>query len=251
MTFRFATQRENYSDYASGKVFYNLPGHPAFPIRLASEVFQRAIKLRTAKSLDTPVRLYDPCCGGAYHLAVLAFLHGEKILEITVSDLDNQALSIAERNLSLLTVKGLEKRIAEIEGLELLYGKDSHREARQSADTLKNRLIQINENHQIPIDLFQADALQDDEIKEHFGQKKADLVITDIPYGIQSNWITFDSGLEKEPTWLMLENIRKVLASDAIVAIASAKRQKIEHAGYKQVAKLKLGKRQVVILEVE
>jgi 23S rRNA (guanine2535-N1)-methyltransferase len=249
MTFRFATLRENYSDYASGKVFYNLPGHPAFPIRLASEIFQRALYLRAAKGLETPVRLYDPCCGGAYHIAVLAFLHGENIQEITASDLDDQSLAIAERNLSLLTQKGLERRIAEIEAMERLYGKDSHREARQSAETLKNRLIQLNEIHPIPTDLFQADALEGDEIPRHFGSKQVDLVITDIPYGIQSNWITSDSGGEKEPIWLLLENIRKVLASGAIVAVAAAKRQKIAHESYQQVAKLKLGKRQVVILE--
>src|SRR5690348_10547774 len=142
MIFKFATQRENYSAYAGGQVFHNLRGHPAFPVRLASEIFQRCLQFRSAKGLHTPVKLYDPCCGGAYHLAVLAYLHWGHIMEIRASDIDGEALSIAKRNLALLTLQGLESRMAEVEEMRRLYQKESHAEALRSAAHLKAKLLQ-------------------------------------------------------------------------------------------------------------
>ena len=249
MPYRFALERENYGDYASGKVFYNLPGHPAFPVRLASEIFQRSLQLRSAKGLDGPVHLYDPCCGGAYQLAVVAYLHRDRIRGISASDIDEQALAIARRNLSLLTVAGLERRIAEIEALLGLYGKASHQEARQSAEALKNRLRVAAGAHPLAPDVFQADALQGQAIREHFGVQRADLVISDIPYGMRSEWRLPKDAQAKEPVWLLLENLRGVLAEAALVVIAADKQHKIAHDGYKQVGKMKAGKRQVVFLE--
>ena len=48
---------------------------------------------------------------------------------------------------------------------------------------------------------------------------------------------------------MLLENLRGVLADQALVAIASTKGQKIAHPAYRQLGKLKSGKRQVVFLE--
>ncbi len=249
MAFKFATERENYSAYAGGQVFYNLPGRPAFPVRLASEIFQRCLHLRSAKGLPAPVRLYDPCCGGAYHLAVLAYLHWDKILEISASDINGETLSVAQRNLSLLTPDGLQQRTSEIEEMQRLYKKDSHTEARHSAGILKEKLQQNLETRAIPVRVFQADALRPGEIRERMGASKPDLVISDIPYGLRSQWILPAGAASVDAVWLLLENLRGVLADTALVAIASGKEQKIAHENYKQVGKLKLGKRQVVMLE--
>jgi 23S rRNA (guanine2535-N1)-methyltransferase len=249
MTFKFATERQDYSDYAGGKVFYNLPGHTAFPVRLASEIFQRCLHLRSAKGVHMPVRLYDPCCGGAYHLAVLAYLHGEHILDITASDVDTEALSVARRNLSLLTLAGLEQRTSEIEEMRRLYKKDSHAEAGRSAAVLKAQLLRHMQTRAIPTRVFQADALRPGGMNERLYSQPPDLVITDIPYGLRSQWILPAGAAPSDATWLLLENLRGVLADGALVAVASGKEQKIAHEGYKQVGKLKLGKRQVVILE--
>jgi SAM-dependent methyltransferase len=249
MPFKFAVERENYADYASGKVFYNLPGHPAFPVRLASEVLQRCLQLRSARGLRAPVRLYDPCCGGAYHLAVLAYLHWDSIAEISASDIDNDALAVAKRNLSLLTLAGLEQRTAEIEEMQRLYQKDSHAEAAQSAAVLRDKLLQRAKTHQIQVDLLQADALQGQAVREHFADKPAELVISDLPYGLQSQWALPEAATGKDPAWLLLENLRDALADEAVVAIASTKQHKIAHEDYKQMGKFKSGKRQVVIFE--
>src|SRR5438128_795255 len=120
MPFKFAVERENYADYASGKVFYNLPGHPAFPVRLASEIFQ-------------------------------------------------------------------------------------------------------------------PDALRKGAIQEHFAGKQADIVITDIPYGVQSQWALPEATQGKETAWFLLENLKDVLAANSIVAVASTKQHKIAHEDYRQV----------------
>src|SRR5690349_8686028 len=115
MQYKYERESLDYSDFASGRVFYSLPGHPAFPIRLASEVFQRCMAHREKLYKDsTPCTLYDPCCGAAYHLSVLGYLHGKLIREIIGSDIHEKAVAIAKHNLDLLNVAGLDQRINEI-----------------------------------------------------------------------------------------------------------------------------------------
>ena len=70
MQYQFATERPDYSDLASGRVLYSMPGHPAFPIRLGSEILQRCLALRRAAGYSSPVVLYDPCCGTGYLVTV-------------------------------------------------------------------------------------------------------------------------------------------------------------------------------------
>src|SRR5690349_6954969 len=103
MAYRFALDHEDYSDFAAGRVFYGLPGHPAFPVRLASEIFQRC---RAISAAQLP-SIYDPCCGGAYLLSTLAYLHGKDIRRIVASDVDQSILQTADANLALLTIDGL------------------------------------------------------------------------------------------------------------------------------------------------
>src|SRR5215211_6457770 len=102
MQYKYAKEQQNYSDFSSGRVFYSLPGHPAFPVRLASEIFQRCLAHRkTTYQVSTPCTLYDPCCGAAYHLSILAYLHWGHIREVIASDIDEKAVALAERNLRL------------------------------------------------------------------------------------------------------------------------------------------------------
>jgi len=63
MHYQFAKERPDYSDLASGRVFYSLPGHPAFPIRLADEILQRCLARREASHVTGPCILYDPVVG--------------------------------------------------------------------------------------------------------------------------------------------------------------------------------------------
>src|SRR5687767_4526533 len=115
MQYKYAKEQLDYSDFSSGRVFYSLPGHPAFPVRLASEIFQRCLAYRERfYQVSSPCTLYDPCCGVAYHLSILAYLHREHIREIIASDIDEKAVALAERNLGLLHRDGLEERIREL-----------------------------------------------------------------------------------------------------------------------------------------
>src|SRR5512134_3306336 len=103
MQYKYEKTQIDYSDLASGRVFHSLPGHPAFPVRLASEIFQRCIAHREAiYQVSSRCVLYDPCCGAAYHISVLAYLHRETIQEVIASDIEEKAVALAKRNLDLV-----------------------------------------------------------------------------------------------------------------------------------------------------
>lgn len=253
MPYRFVTQSGDYRDLASGKVLYHLPGHPAFPVRLASEIFQRAVLLLDQDRDQDRIRIYDPCCGNAYLLTVLGFLHGDRISDISASDIDSQALSIARRNLSLLTPEGLEVRRAEITALKTRFGKDSHKQALESVERLGTRLEEIYRIHAITTNVFLVDALHPQALQNHFHKPDRNLVITDIPYGRISTWKTSGASqdLDQEPAWVLLERLRRVLLPGAIIAVASAKEQKIRHASYTPAGKMRsVGKRLVTFLRL-
>ncbi len=245
MPYLFAAERRNEADYAAGRVFYSLPGHPAFPVRLVSEIFQRCLALRAADGLTAPVALYDPCCGGAYHLATLAYLHGERIASIAASDIDALVLDLARRNLDLLTLPGLDRRTAELEWLWADYGKRSHAEALESAERLRERLLALTERRSILIALFQADALDEADIITVLGAASVDVVIADVPYNRLSTW-QGDTGFD--PLWRMLEALRPVLSPGAVVAVASDKGQTPAHDAYRRAGRFQIGKRRIVLL---
>jgi 23S rRNA (guanine2535-N1)-methyltransferase len=249
MPYLFTTEHHNDADYAAGRVFYSLPGHPAFPVRLASEIFQRCLALRAADGLTAPCALYDPCCGGAYHLATLAYLHGEQIAAIAASDIDEEVLRLARRNLDLLTPLGLGLRIGELEHLWVRYGKASHMEALDSAGRLRERLLSLTARHSISLSVFHADAAGGEQILAELGACAVDVVITDVPYNRLSAW-QGDAGAPatSDPLWQMLEALRPVLAPGAVVAIASDKGQKAEHAAYHRADRFQIGKRRIVLL---
>lgn len=246
MPYLYATERRDYADYASGRVFYGLPGHPAFPVRLASEILQRCVAVRSAGGSTAPVTLYDPCCGGAYHLATLAYLHWAAIAEIVGSDVDEQALSLAERNLSLLTVEGIDRRIADLTGMLAAYGKGSHAAALESAHRLRRQLREWTQAHPIRTRLFRADATDARALAGELRGQAIDVVIADVPYGQRSHWQTGDAA--EAPAWQMLEVLLPFVSPESVVAVAADKRQKILHEGYRRVERFRLGTRQVVLL---
>jgi hypothetical protein len=58
-------------------------------------------------------------------------------------------------------------------------------------------------------------------IRKDLAGEQTDLVITDIPYGIQSEWQGHTAG--GGPVWQMLETLAGVLTEGSVVAIASTK----------------------------
>lgn len=250
MNYLFATERPDYSDLASGRVLYSRPGHPAFPIRLADEILQRCLARRAANHLKEPCLLYDPCCGGAYHLIVLAALHWRSFREIVGSDIDEDAVAVAQRNLGLLNTDGLDKRIRELSDLFDLYGKESHSAALESAHLLRERIGGLAAEHPLGTRVFQANALDGEALRQHLNGVAVEIVFADVPYGWQSQWRDADPGAESgNPLWRMLDALLAVLAPTSVVAVISDKQQKVRHESYQRLEQFQVGRRRVLLLK--
>jgi len=250
MQYKYAKEQQDYSDFSSGRVFYSLPGHPAFPVRLASEIFQRCLAHRAAIYGKTaPCTLYDPCCGAAYHLSVLGFLHGEYIQKVIGSDIDEKAVALAARNLGLLQKEGPDERIRELSGMFEQFRKESHREALQSAAVLKEQLSALTETRTFETRVFQASATDRETISSHIQPKSVDIVFTDVPYGRHSQWRKANSEESSNPLTSMLDALLDILSPSSIVAISSDKQQKAMHKRYERIEHFQVGKRQIVILK--
>ena len=250
MHYQFAKERPDYSDFASGRVFYSLPGHPAFPIRLADEILQRCLAKREANHVIGPCVLYDPCCGAAYHLSVLACLHWNSFRKVIGSDIDQKAVNVAQKNLGLLSVEGLDKRISEISEMFRLYGKESHKEALDSAHRLRDRIGTLTREHHLMTRVFQASALDSEELRVSLKGITVDIVFVDVPYGLHSQWRNPDTNSELDNSlWRMLNALVGVLVPTSIVAVVSDKRQKASYEGYQGIEQFQMGKRRVTLLK--
>ncbi|MEM7112314.1 MAG: hypothetical protein AAF614_07770 [Chloroflexota bacterium] len=246
MHYQYATKQQDYSDYASGRVLYSRAGAPAFPVRLASEVFQRAYGYWLKMGRNGRSILYDPCCGGAYHLAVLGFLHGDKIGRIIGSDVDSDILELAGKNLGLLTAVGRAKRRAELETMLQAYQKASHQAALESMARLEKRGVEIEAK------LFQADALEKTAVGQGLDGAQPDIVFADVPYGSLTLWQSksnTDSLASQPPITQLLTTLLPHLAPQSILIIASDKSQKAAHPNYRRLERLRAGKRQIFILQ--
>lgn len=230
--------RKKFEDFASGRVLYNQAGTTSFPVRLASEIFLRCKAYLNNEGFQGPFTLFDPCCGGAYLLTVIGFLHGNDIKKIIASDINEKAIRLANKNLGLLTANGLRDRIKELKKIYETYQKDSHREAISSAE----KLLKILESQpSIEISCTKKDALSINK-KNNF--LKIDMVIVDVPYGNLVSWSTGESDLSEK----FMSSLRTMIMRDSIVAIISNKKQRFQSRLFKKVEKFKIGLRQVSIL---
>ncbi len=248
MPYQYALERPDYTDLAAGQVFYSAPGYPAFPVRLASEIFLRCQVVRRPGS--EPVVLYDPCCGAGYLLSVLACLHGENIRALAASDIDARAVELARLNLGLLQPGGLRARQAQLERDLAAYGKESHREALASAARLSGRVDELARLGLPPAQVFAASALDGPALAAGLAGLHPDLVICDVPYGQHSAWRTPGGPAPAEPLPAMLAALSGVLAPGGVVAIASDKGQKAAHPHYRRVDRFQLGKRRVEFFQI-
>jgi hypothetical protein len=261
--YKFALHPSDYSDLSAGRVLYSQPGLTAFPVRLASEIFQRCQAIRARMGFTGRVSIYDPCCGGAYLLTILGFLNGSEISAVSASDISAEALDLASRNLSLLSLVGLDRRMDEINHYIQAYGKASHQAALESAVRLRSTLSHALAGRPLPTRLFQADASNSQAMRQGLAGQPMDLVITDIPYGWKSVW-SFDEkpyegarplqdsghdpSQESSNVARLLDALHTLLPARCLLVIASDKQQKVAHSDYRRLDKFQVGKRQVTIL---
>lgn len=243
MEYKFATERANYADLASGNVFYSLPGHPAFPVRLASEVYQRCLAWRGME--NSPCTIYDPLCGAAYNICIVAYLHWDSVCQVICSDIDEKAIQVAERNLSLLTPEGMERRSREISTMVRLYNKSSHLNAQESITRMKEQVDRLTAIRPIQTRFFQANATSSADLKKGLQDTAIDIVFTDIPYGQHSQWQQTPAF---NPARAMLAALLDNMTPNSIVAIASDKFQEISHENYQRLGVVQIGKRRIIFL---
>jgi 23S rRNA G2445 N2-methylase RlmL len=256
MQYRYALDR-NFEDYASGRVFYARKGQPAFPVRLASEIFQRAYKHWQAGGGQGRCRIYDPVCGGGYWLVVLAYLHWEAISAIYASDFDGNVLHQAERNISLITPEGLNQRISEIEAMVAKFHKESHQSALVSARQFYRQLEVKLQTHAVEGMCFQTDATDAQNMSRGLAERQVDLILADVPYGWHSQWQIKDGDVRSQfsaqdasqtPIEAMLSALHSILEPGAVLAIAYDKSQKIQHDKFLRLERFQVGKRRILIL---
>ena len=245
MQYRFTDDRD-WSDFSTGRVLRSGPGQTAFPARLANEVFRLCVAECERDGRRGPYAVYDPCCGSASLLTEIALLNPQRICRIVASDIDPQALETARNNLGLLTAEGANRRLRQIEADVLAYGKESHREALESARRIRDRVVLDREQRPIDTETLCLDATR-------LGAQDwraigcPDIVLADVPYGMQSDW-QIPRDAVATPTQLLLESLL-VLPARPVVAIAADKKTRVEHVSYRRLRRFSAGKRQIVLLE--
>lgn len=236
MVYRYALAKEDYSDLSTGGVLYSAPGFPAFPVRLASEIFQRALRLGP----NQPTQVWDPCCGSGYLLMALSFLHRRDITEIFGTDLDNAALKLARQNLNLLSENGLEARSAELHDRSERFSKSVYAEAASAAFRLSDKLEQ--QGGPIPHSTAQADVFDPNQLRNVLGARRPKIVITDVPYGERTAW----SGPHRTAGITgMLRALGAVLDDDAVIAVSTRGRKVRADADLRAITSFKIGTRAV------
>lgn len=234
MEYKYAVEKVNYEDYAAGRVLYTQAGMTSFPVRLASEIFQRCAALLPQKK---QLRVYDPCCGSAYLLTTLGFLHGTQLKALWASDIQLRATTLARKNLALLTQAGLAQRQLEIQTMLHDYGKTSHADALLSIDALKSQLPR----HTVATHVWLADAMQ-----PPLKNACVDVLLTDVPYGDVVSW---NGVMGETAVYQLLETHYPLLARPSVVAIISDKKQKASHPNYIRILQETLGKRRITLLQ--
>lgn len=244
MQYKFEVEKRDFSYLASGGVIKSTPKAPAFPVRLASELFLRAVNLLPYKNERYSV--YDPCCGSGYLLSVLGIVHSEIISKIIASDIDKDILSLTEKNLSLFNKKGILDRFKELRKLREEYRKESHLNA--ISNLLQIRKVTVFSN--INVDVFCSDILSNKILNSHI-ENTIDIVITDIPYGEQTIWKTsYPNNLKSsDHLFSLLENLTNVLKDGGIVVIVGKKDFTANHQLYIKVKSVKHGKRKAIFLK--
>ncbi|PSK88761.1 RRNA methyltransferase AviRa [Murinocardiopsis flavida] len=236
MSYRHAIERIDHSDLASGQVLHSAPGHPGFPVRLASELFQRAAALLPGTG---PAALWDPCCGSGYLAAVVGLLHRDRVAHVLATDVDPGAAALAGRNLALLTGAGLAAREAELRARAAEFGKPSYAATADSAARLAGRLAAAGGD-------LAHEARTGDVFAPVAPAVPVDVVLTDVPYGALTHWAgAVPAG---DPVAVLLTGVAGVLPGHAVLAVAARARRVAVPDGVPALGRVRVGNRAAVLV---
>ncbi|MGW5876166.1 rRNA methyltransferase [Nocardiopsis terrae] len=234
MSYRYATERTDHSALASGQVLRSAPGYPGFPVRLASELLQRAM----VHAEGERVRLWDPCCGSGYLVTVLGLLHRDRLTHVRATDVDEDAVGIAARNLELLTAEGLAERERELRRSARDFGRVAFVERAGSARDLAAGLAAMG-----------GDLPHDSAVADVFGLTDpvdADLVVTDVPYGEMTHW---EGGVpDGGPIRGLLASMGRVLPPHAVVVVTARTRRVALPEGIRALERVRVGNRSAALV---
>ncbi|NUP14865.1 MAG: rRNA methyltransferase [Streptomyces sp.] len=238
-SYRHAVERIDSSDLACGVVLHSAPGYPAFPVRLATEIFLRAKALLPG---DGPVTLWDPCCGSGYLLTVLGMLHRGSLRRVIASDVDPAPLELAAKNLALLSPDGLTARELQRREQSERFAKPSYLEAAHAAGRLRERLTA--DGGALPFTIRTADVFDPRSLSAVVAGSAPDVVLTDLPYGERTHW---EGQVPGQPVTGMLRSLASVLPAHAVIAVTDRSR-KIPVAPVRTLERLKIGTRSAVLV---
>lgn len=250
MPYRHATERSDGSDFASGFVLHSAPNHPAFPVRLATELFLRALEhlpTPTGPGSGPGVTLWDPCCGSGHLATVLGWCHRRTIGRVVASDVDGETLSLARKNLRLLSPEGLLDRERERLELSVRFDKPAYAEAARAAHRLAGRLAE--DGGALPWSAGRADVFDPASLSALLasaapGGAAPDVVVMDVPYGERTHW---GGQAPERPVPALLRSLAAVLPPHAVIAVADRAR-KIPVAPLRPLERLRIGTRSAVLV---
>lgn len=166
---------------AAGHVLRWRQAIPRLAPEAAAILFERYLDVAAPPARVT---VRDPFCGNGVILALLQAAYGEWVASLEGADVDRDALDMTTSNLDLLNVPAaLERRIGVLEQQRLVTGNSRLDEA--IADG--RRLLERSRVGRPPYSLELANAL--DASRTTPGEPRADVILTDPPYGRDSLWI--------------------------------------------------------------
>lgn len=227
---------DDHRDLASGKVLHSRPGQPAFPVRLARELFGRA---RHHLGSPDPVAVWDPCCGSAQLLVTLGLSERRHVRRLVGSDIDDEALALAARNARLVSEQGLADRAGELRAVSETRRSPSHEEAAAAAGRLADVLRAGGGD--LPVEIRKADALDPVGAGEVAALARPDVVIADLPHGRMTSWRGDVD--EHEATTRLATTLAEVLAPETVLVLVSRSRRPLLPRGTRALDRLRVGHR--------
>ena len=229
----------NLEHLASGVVIHSAPGLVACPVGVALAAYEAARAQLERLGAHPPYALFDPCAGGGYLLTVLGLSLGAQVRALYAADIDARACEFAQKNLLLCTRQGMERRRDELASRVAEFGKDSHKIALGHAERFLSPSQTMHEDPRVLV--MRGDALHASSVAL---PEQVSMVITEIPYGEQSQW-QGDHGTANVAK--LFTALHPKLAEPSVIAVISRKKESFAGIENVRLQKLTVATRQITV----